>query len=348
MAVSVLSAQRPIQERPQPKEREYDFVDNIMRGLNIASSIYGIKHNITQNEVLGLQKTKLESDISADVETRKSAAEQLAQMKDPQSIASQTYRQEYQKLFGQLQKPDASAYELQQFLDPKKLKEIEAGATFRSEGQKAVENVKAENDRKKQLLAFENDLKKTEIKHKNDLELLNKRVATEKNLPQNVYQAAGFATRMLNATTSLSNLEKGGFDPTALKNKAQGASWYPNRFKESDMQRMEQLKRDFINATLRKESGAAISPKEFSEANAQYFAQDGDSIETLMQKEQNRNAKIAEMLAEGKKAMPAVTQEFQKLQKSSQQPTPSQAPTVDMGAIEAELIKRKGIAGIKR
>ena len=53
-------------------------------------------------------------------------------------------------------------------------------------------------------------------------------------------------------------------------------------------QRYLQAQRDFINAVLRKESGAAIGKDEFDNARQQYFPQPGDSNEVKQQKANNR------------------------------------------------------------
>ena len=66
----------------------------------------------------------------------------------------------------------------------------------------------------------------------------------------------------------------------------------------TQQQRFEQAKRDFINAVLRRESGAAIAPSEFESAEKQYFAQVGDSPEVIAQKAANRRRATELMLAE--------------------------------------------------
>ena len=53
-----------------------------------------------------------------------------------------------------------------------------------------------------------------------------------------------------------------------------------------------QAERNFINATLRRESGAVISPDEFDNARKQYIPQPGDDDVTLEQKRQNRELAI--------------------------------------------------------
>jgi hypothetical protein len=57
-----------------------------------------------------------------------------------------------------------------------------------------------------------------------------------------------------------------------------------------------QARSDFINAQLRRESGAAIAPSEYANADKQYFPQPGDSKEVLAQKEVNRRLAIEGMV----------------------------------------------------
>lgn len=61
-----------------------------------------------------------------------------------------------------------------------------------------------------------------------------------------------------------------------------------NSMVSKEYQMGDQAKRDFVNATLRRESGAAISASEFENADKQYFPQPGDSREVLAQKAKNR------------------------------------------------------------
>ncbi|ALV06705.1 hypothetical protein [Roseateles depolymerans] len=63
-------------------------------------------------------------------------------------------------------------------------------------------------------------------------------------------------------------------------------------------QQVEQAQRDFINAVLRRESGAAIAESEFANAKRQYFPQPGDTPQVLRQKAANRRAAIQGFKAE--------------------------------------------------
>ncbi len=69
----------------------------------------------------------------------------------------------------------------------------------------------------------------------------------------------------------------------------------PNVFKNQKEQSYDQAQRDFVNAVLRKESGAAISESEFDNARKQYFPQPGDTSQTILQKRDNRETAIGNM-----------------------------------------------------
>lgn len=68
-----------------------------------------------------------------------------------------------------------------------------------------------------------------------------------------------------------------------------------NLLKSSDRQQYEQAQRNFVNAVLRRESGAAISASEFDSAKKQYFPQPGDSPAVVAQKEENRQTTISNL-----------------------------------------------------
>jgi hypothetical protein len=130
--------------------------------------------------------------------------------------------------------------------------------------------------------------------------------------PPTVDQAknAGFFIRMQDSGKILDELETQGadlkaramaLDPTGMTNYAQSPSY----------QKFDQARRDFVNALLRRESGAVISPDEFANADIQYFPVPGDGKEVIAQKKKNRANAIAGIeigagpLAEGIKDAPA-------------------------------------------
>jgi hypothetical protein len=112
-------------------------------------------------------------------------------------------------------------------------------------------------------------------------------------------KSAAFGLRATEADKILSELD---YSPTAINSKASVASWpliggalgaATNKFalSESD-QKAEQSQRDFINAVLRQESGAAIADSEFDNARKQYFPQPGDSDSVIAQKARTRQLSI--------------------------------------------------------
>lgn len=81
----------------------------------------------------------------------------------------------------------------------------------------------------------------------------------------------------------------------------------PNYFQTEDYQKFVQAKRNFVNAVLRRESGAAISQPEFDNADKQYFPQPGDSEEVLAQKKQNRETTLNNIRIESGQIAPGQT-----------------------------------------
>jgi hypothetical protein len=71
-----------------------------------------------------------------------------------------------------------------------------------------------------------------------------------------------------------------------------------NTFVSPEFQLHQQSERNFINAVLRRESGAAINPDEFVQARQQYIPQPGDSPQVLAEKAKNRETVLAGMIRE--------------------------------------------------
>ena len=115
-----------------------------------------------------------------------------------------------------------------------------------------------------------------------------------------------FGSRMQNADKILTEMAaKGTVRPSVAKQAVEniplvggalGAG--ANAAASPQQQQVEQAQRDFINAVLRRESGAAISPSEFENAKKQYFPTVGDSPEVITQKAQNRQLATRGLMAE--------------------------------------------------
>lgn len=101
--------------------------------------------------------------------------------------------------------------------------------------------------------------------------------------------AALYADRMRASEKIILANEKAGQSPTG---KALEIVPGGNYLQSEGYQLYEQARRDFINAVLRRESGAVISDQEFANAEKQYFPRPGDSEAVLKQKAENRRIAI--------------------------------------------------------
>lgn len=111
-----------------------------------------------------------------------------------------------------------------------------------------------------------------------------------------------------------------------------------NYLVSDDYQKVDQAKRDFVNATLRQESGATITPAEFNNAEKQYFPQPGDSKEVIEQKARNRQIVLEEMRNNAGSAYAA----RKSGRPSSITTTPDSSPSSIDPGLEAEL-RRRGL-----
>jgi hypothetical protein len=114
-------------------------------------------------------------------------------------------------------------------------------------------------------------------------------------------KSAAYGLRATEADKILTGLT-GKFNPAAINSKQNVQDWplvggalgaVTNKLALSDNDQMaEQAQRDFVNAVLRQESGAAIGEPEFLNAKRQYFPQPGDSAAVIAQKATNRQLAI--------------------------------------------------------
>ncbi|CCE94652.1 hypothetical protein SFHH103_00148 [Sinorhizobium fredii HH103] len=107
-------------------------------------------------------------------------------------------------------------------------------------------------------------------------------------------EAATFADRMNNSGSLIDKFENAGLGvwDQAVRGNDYIPDFLENWMVSDDFQKFDQARRDFINAQLRRESGAVISPEEFDNANKQYFPQPNDLPDVLEQKRRNRQIVI--------------------------------------------------------
>jgi hypothetical protein len=158
--------------------------------------------------------------------------------------------------------------------------------------------------------------------------------------------AAGFADRMHSAGQILDTNEQQGLNgvdkflsessivPGIIGNSIVGKT-------NPTYQVYDQAKRDFINAQLRRESGAVIGPDEFRNADKQYFPQPGDSEAVIKQKREARQLAIDSM---GRSAGPNYKRPAGKPEVSSD--IQAALDAIAKGAPRDKVIQRLQAAGI--
>lgn len=113
-------------------------------------------------------------------------------------------------------------------------------------------------------------------------------------------KALQFGSRMQAANDTIDALAQKGVSTSIPGSRAAfGLGATINALQPQERQQLDQAKRDFINAVLRRESGAAISPSEFDSAEKQYFPQPGETSPAIVaQKKANRELAMRGILAE--------------------------------------------------
>ena len=117
----------------------------------------------------------------------------------------------------------------------------------------------------------------------------------QKTPAQNV--ATQYADKADQANRSISEMIGGGFNPAGVGGALNEVT--PNFMKSDNFQASEQAARQFVNAILRRESGAAIPPAELENYKKQYWPQVGDRQKVLEQKSNARLLAIAGLREEG-------------------------------------------------
>lgn len=137
--------------------------------------------------------------------------------------------------------------------------------------------------------------------------------------------ASGFAQRMATAVPTISQYEDAG---SSLGQWVAGKiPVFGNFITSPEYQQFDTAARDFVNAVLRRESGATITDQEFTNAYLQYIPQPGDSPERLAQKAAAREVALRNMQsAAGPAFRPAQVVTPSALPPAVPQTTPTPAP----------------------
>jgi hypothetical protein len=104
--------------------------------------------------------------------------------------------------------------------------------------------------------------------------------------------AARHAKNALEANAKLEELEAKGYEPASLKAAARNIPGLKILTATKEDQLYNTYKRNFINATLRKDTGASITESEWKFEDERYFPQPGDTPETVEEKRKIRGEQI--------------------------------------------------------
>jgi hypothetical protein len=144
------------------------------------------------------------------------------------------------------------------------------------------------------------DIKRLELEAQK-VGIEKQKVEKEKQPVATQFQAGLYARRTEQAQDIFDQLEKAGFDRSKIGTGLE--TIFPQALKSQALQSQDQAERNFVNALLRRESGAAISKSEFDSAEKQYFPRTGDSPEVLAAKKANRLQAIVGLKAEAGPAL---------------------------------------------
>lgn len=115
---------------------------------------------------------------------------------------------------------------------------------------------------------------------------------TAPRFTEDMKKVGGFARRAVASDEIISQADVSAAGQSLTEKGKSGVPVVGNYLVSEDYQKFDQARRDFVNALLRRESGAVISNEEFENANKQYFPQPGDSKAVLEQKAANRKNAI--------------------------------------------------------
>lgn len=223
----------------------------------------------------------VDKQMARDAETQKQAQAQIDA--DQQAVIR---KQDYQKTTADMARAEEEQAAKRNLRDPNSRESKVRQAIMKRFGAKL--GMSPEQINAISAADYDDAMKAATLAETVDARLAAAKLAkTDKSKPtDNQITAAGFARRLEQSEKAFDKLINRGFDRT--KSTERFGDYAPGEAKGADRILMDQAERNFINAVLRRESGAAISPAEFKNAEAQYFPRPGDTPETVEQKRANR------------------------------------------------------------
>lgn len=185
------------------------------------------------------------------------------------------------------------------------------------------------------LAAGNKKLKKLDL----DLELATKLAADGGQFKGSQYLASLYGQRMEKSMKRMDSLVEQGFDRSDVKYGM--ISKIPNFWKPGVLNAQGWAEINFLSATLRRESGAAIAASEYAGGEKNYFPRAGDTPDILADKKYNRQLVQANMRGEAGGAWLETQQRLIEIQNKDAKKIPSAVDIDKMN--EAQLKKYLGL-----
>lgn len=258
-------------QQPQRQKEEKDPLDTILKGLSIANSVFGIASERQKNALMASKDARDEERFVAQG-ARQEENDKFSRAAQIADLHSKGYNPK-----------EGGGFEF----DPDSLAAKITNAKIDKDLADAKRKGAGDGGLAQMIKGLDAQLKVGQLKEQ-------QRKETEIEGPKST--AAGFARRVEQADNIINDLAASGFDRTSKMASIQSS--LPGFMKPDYIKQQDQAERNFINAVLRRESGAAISPSEFESSEIQYFPRAGDDPKTLANKAQNRAQVLATLQAE--------------------------------------------------
>jgi hypothetical protein len=275
--------------------RRPDALERLAQGLGIAHAVLGIGQTIGKAATEAEERAKLLAldDPNSQASKSEYKAQSASGLKVPEGLSANQYKANrpiYEKAFEHsLKGMDAPAYAVSQ---EKVGSWLSDGAKLVPPGTKGAAEFTVTGSDGKPKLASVLFPPKSGKTGEGAAGLTAPKPPTESQS-----KAALFGKRLQQAEGVFGELEGAGYN-RADNMSAVEAAVAPGPFKGENLKRWEQAERNFINAVLRRESGAVISDEEYANAELQYFPRAGDTEAVRKQKAENRALALAALEAE--------------------------------------------------
>jgi hypothetical protein len=266
-----------------------DVFSTVLKGLQIAQGVYGIRADMAQLE-------KMEADKQQQAQ---SAEERQTALAQNQALADQDRQRAAAGYISPKEKVAlARDFDLSRKETPGAIKlSDDDGALFASvrkaQQKPDIRQIETTDDQGNRQLAF------VEAKPGATFRAPPKTGKNGGKLTEGERTSAYHASRAADTLAVLQQIEESGYNPADIGREARGiripfSQYRP--FQNQEDKAYEQAQREFIASVLRKETGAAVTEKEFEDYSSIYFPRPGDGDEVKAQKSAARERAVGNLI----------------------------------------------------